>query len=245
MLSVKQSCASVALGAAAVALFLGVAQAGAQTQDAQAQAQAHQDLDRQMLSQMAQPPATFPVTPERRALARRLVVSLDGPAKLHAFGEMGTLMARKQFDEQLKNAPAAQRAVIEKAYFDSLPEAQARYEARAIDEMVDYYAGHLSLDDMSAATTFYASPLGARVVHSDPPLTADERQQVGKAMLETPALQRFTAVQLALMKNQQSGAPQEQARLIADTKAGFCRRLAAAHFRSPACAASGQRTAAR
>src|ERR1700756_4868890 len=114
MSPVNRPSASVMLGGPALALFLGVAQAGAQTQGAQAP----RDVDaagRQMLTQMVQPPTTFQVTPEGRELARRLVASLDGPAKLHAFGEMGVLMAKKQIAEQLKNAPAVQRAVVEKA----------------------------------------------------------------------------------------------------------------------------------
>jgi hypothetical protein len=244
MSSVHKPRAAVVLGAAAIALFLGVAQADAQTQTA-LNPQDVNATSRQMLAQMAQSPATFPVTPERLELGRRLVASLDGLAKLRAFGEMGVLMAKKQLTEQLKNAPAAQQVVVERAYFDALPEAQLHYETRAIEHMVDYYASHLSLEDMTSVTAFYTSPLGVRIVHPDPPQTAEERQQSGKAMLETPALQRFMAVQLALVKTQQTALPQEQARMMAETKVGFCRRLAAAHFKSAACEAPVQATASR
>jgi hypothetical protein len=199
----------------------------------------------QMLAQLVQTPATFPATPDRLALARRLVGSLDGPVKLHAFGELGVLVAKKQLAEELKDKPAAQRAVVEKAYLDALPDAQAHYETRAIDNMVEFYASHLSSDDMMAAIAFYASPLGVRIVHPDPPPTAEERQQIGKAMLDTPALQRVAAVQLAMIKTQQALLPQEQARLMAETKAGFCRRLAVAHFKSAACQASVQAVTSR
>jgi hypothetical protein len=233
----NKSGAPVVLGAAALALLLGVTPAGAQAPDARAPQDMNAAVDQAL--------ATFPVTPERRELGRRLVASLDGPAKLHAFGEMGVLMAKKQFADQLKSAPAAKLAVAEKAYLDALSEAQARYETRAIDHMVDYYAGHLSSDDMAVATAFYASPLGARIVHADPPPTEEERQQIGQAMVGTPALQRFTAVQFAMAKDQQAVLPQEQAMLIAETRAGFCRRLVTEHFKSPACTTSIQTTAAR
>ena len=197
----------------------------------------------QALARALTPPAASSlVTPESLAVAKRFVASLDVGEKLHAFGEFGVAQAKTKLAEQLQNQPAARRRVIEAAYLDTVKQVQQRNEEKSLDRMAHYYAGHLSIEDMKTAIAFYTSPLGALVVHPPSPPDAEKNQQIGKALLENPALQKASGAQFGLMKELLATRGQDEAKLLAEIKTGFCQRLAAARIRLSTCEVAARAT---
>ncbi|WP_322963364.1 energy transducer TonB [Sphingomonas fuzhouensis] len=182
-------------------------------------------------------PATLPVTPDRLALANRLMDVASKQSDPQELEDAALSLAEERFVKTVAGLPPRGQLLAKADLHAAYDVAWRHNRQRNLDRLERYYAARLTDDEMRKIIEFFSSGIGYQSVHHGEEWTQANRQALGMAMFEHPELAKWAKVNLDMMQGLAAQMHDQERAFQADLSAALCPRLARDHIQLSTCPA--------
>lgn len=182
-------------------------------------------------------PADLPTTPERLALADRMMQVVAKDNDQQHMEDAGRSLAEERFAKTVGGLPPRAQSLAKADMHAAYDAAWQRSRRRNLDHMLGYYAARLTDDDMRKITAFFSSGIGYQSIHHGEEWSQADRQALGMAMFDHPELAKWTRLNLDLLQGLTAWMHDQQLAFQADLTAALCPKLARDHIQLSTCPA--------
>lgn len=180
-------------------------------------------------------PATLPTTPERLALADRMMQVVMKDSDPQQMEDAGRSLAEERFAKTVAGLPPRVQSLAKADMHAAYDAAWQRSRRRNLEHMLDYYAARLTDDDMRKITAFFSTGIGYQSVHHGEEWTQANRQALGMAMFDHPELAKWTKLNLDMLQGLTAWMHDQQLAFQTDLTAALCPKLARDHIQLSTC----------
>jgi TonB family protein len=183
------------------------------------------------------PSAFDSLTPQQQStiLAQRFLAEMHFGDKLRQTAETAWAPVHEKLKTSLAQLPEAQRSMVLAAFDTALDEAHTVSTNKLLTRFTQYYASHVSRDDLRDVVALYALPEAQKSVSHPEEMTLQDRQAMGRFVLAHPGAMRATIASIPTALNQLSHSKQDRAAFVADFHSRFCAKLDALEFKAAFC----------
>lgn len=189
-------------------------------------------------------PADQPITPYRLRLAEPLVRAMrsDDEAKMET---LWRFTMGRAFAKSIAGLPPAHQASAMTDFAAAFDTAWQQNLRQAHERVLRFYTARLRDDEIRELTTFFQSGVGYQQIHHSGPLAAEDRQAFGRAIVEHPAVAKWTKLGFDLLQTVTGEARERGVAFQAMLASALCPRLMRDHIQLSTCPITGKARPAR